>query len=324
MTSGERSFVFSGNTERLDRFLARRLRPISRSRLQKLIEQGRATVNGRPALSRHLLAAGDEIRLSLPKFSSLPVSAASSVPILYEDESILVVNKPANLVVHPAGPHQKDTLVQRLWPKLAPLWSETVDSSGQDASRPGVVHRLDRGTSGVMVIAKNPDAAKNLSRQFAERSVKKIYWALVRGTPATRKGRIRSVVGRSRREPDRMSVKEQGRWSETEFDVLARYPAWEEKGAALLEVRPLTGRTHQIRVQLAALGHPVIGDRVYGSPADSSAARPLLHALSLEMAHPKTGRRVKWEAGLPPDFENFLTEFGWKKKIVRTARAESR
>jgi len=226
-----------------------------------------------------------------------------------------VVDKPADIVVHPAGPHRQGTLVQRLWPKLAPAWDKTVRAQGGAFDRPGVVHRLDKGTSGVMVLAKTPHAAENLSRQFAERTVKKTYWALVRGIPRTDSGRIQSVVGRSRRHPGRMTVKEEGRWSETDFKVLERYPSSQ---TALLELHPLTGRTHQIRVQLAALGHPVVGDALYGDTAASQEARPLLHARSLEFTHPARKRRMTFQAEPPKDFLLFMRR---QKKIGRPPHA---
>jgi 23S rRNA pseudouridine1911/1915/1917 synthase len=247
--------------------------------------------------------------VTLPDFSSLPGSAVQDVPVLFEDSHLIVVNKPPDVVVHPAGPHQEGTLIQRLWPKLAANWSAVLGRTSPHTARPGVVHRLDKGTSGVLVIAKTPQAAEHLSAQFAARTVKKVYLALVCGIPKTEKGRIRSTVGRSRRAPHRMSVEDPGRWSETEFKVLERF---EKTGAALLEVQPLTGRTHQIRVQLAHLGHPLAGDMIYGAPKDLQAERPLLHALSLELTHPANEKRMKWTAGLPEDFEEVLRDLRGK------------
>ncbi len=168
-----------------------------------------------------------------------------------------------------------------------------------------------------MIIAKTPGAAKKLSEQFAERSVKKTYWALAWGTFFTDSGVIRSVVGRSRREPHRMSVSGLGRNAETEFLVLARFPKQGLKGAALVEVRPLTGRTHQIRVQLSALGNPLVGDKTYGAEEEIAPERPMLHALSLELNHPVTKKRHKWTAPVPPDFEKLLKSWGWKKSIKK-------
>jgi len=303
------AFVAAEGPERLDKFLAVRLDGFSRTRVKALIDEGRATVNGRPAPARHLVNPGDRVAIALPPFTALPPAAADTVPVLYEDDALIVVDKPAGLVVHPAGPHRDDTLIQRLWPKLKDHWAGRKRDAAV-ALRPGVVHRLDRGTSGVMVIAKTPAAADALSGQFAARRVKKIYWALVRGIPQTQEGRVTSMVGRSRRAPHRMSVQDPGRASETSFRVLARFP---NEPAALLEARPLTGRTHQIRVQLAALGHPLLGDKTYGGP-EETGPRPFLHAKSLAFTHPATKRALSFDAPLPMDFRLQLDVFGWTEK----------
>jgi 23S rRNA pseudouridine1911/1915/1917 synthase len=299
--SEEKTFVFSGKEERLDRFLTRSLGTLSRTRVQRLIDEGAVTVNAVNAPARRVLAEGDRVRVHVPTFSSLPAAAANTVPILYEDDDIIVVDKPAGLVVHPAGPHRTDTLIQRLWPKLAAGWAATGQRPATD--RPGVVHRLDKGTSGVMVIAKNPAAAENLSRQFADRTVKKTYLALVQGI-VSGPGRVKSMVGRSRSSPSKMST-ETGRWSETEYAVLKTFPD-HAPPATLLEVRPLTGRTHQIRVQMAALGHPLIGDTLYGGPNGiDHGDRPLLHALSIVFFHPTKKKRSVFFSSIPQDVAGF-------------------
>jgi 23S rRNA pseudouridine1911/1915/1917 synthase len=292
-------FRAEGAEDRLDKFLAGKLRPLTRTYVQKLIAEGCVEVNGRPAkTSRRRLEAGDEASVLLPEFSALPSSAAGSVPVLFEDGEIIVVDKPAGVVVHPAGPHQSDTLVQRLWPKLAAGWGEALRGTSLHTARPGVVHRLDKGTSGVLVIAKTPGAAERLSRQFAERRVEKTYLALVRGSPKADSGVVRSTVGRDRRRPSRMSVTDPGRPAILEFKVLGRFP-----DDSLLEVRPRTGRTHQIRVQLASVGHPVLGDSTYeGPPGD----RTFLHAFRLAFDHPRTGRRMVVTAPLPADMREAL------------------
>lgn len=295
--SGEKTFVFSGAPERMDRFLTRSLTPLSRTRVQRLIDEGAVTVNGRAEPARRLLAIGEKVVVQIPTFSAIPPAAVESVPILFEDANIIVVDKPAGLVVHPAGPYRTDTLIQRLWPKLSVGWAETGQRPATD--RPGVVHRLDKGTSGVMVIAKTPAAAENLSRQFADRTVKKTYWALVQGT-LTAPGRIRSLVGRSRHAPQKMST-ETGRPSETEYSVLKNFPKTTPT-TTLLEVHPRTGRTHQIRVQLAALGHPLVGDTLYGG---IPGPRPLLHAHQLEFHHPRTGKKLAFKAKTPKDIGHF-------------------
>jgi 23S rRNA pseudouridine1911/1915/1917 synthase len=296
--SEEKGFVFSGPEERLDLFLTRCLSPLSRTRVQRLIEESAVTVNGRAEPARRRLEKGDRILVQIPSFSVLPPAAVESVPILYEDEDLIVVDKPAGVVVHPAGPHREDTLIQRLWPKLSAGWADSGQRPATD--RPGVVHRLDKGTSGVMVIAKTPTAADNLSRQFSGRTVKKTYWALVQGT-LTAPGRIRSLVGRSRHAPQKMST-DSGRPSETEYTVLKNFPK-STPPTTLLEVRPRTGRTHQIRVQLAALGHPLMGDTLYGG---TPGPRPLLHAHQIVFQHPRTGKTLTFKARSPEDILPFL------------------
>lgn len=291
----EKTFVFAGVSERLDRFLTGSLAPLSRTRVQRLIDEGAVTVNGRKEPARRLLEKGDRVVVQIPTFSALPPAAVESVPILYEDADLIVVDKPAGLVVHPAGPHRTDTLIQRLWPKLSAGWADSGQRPATD--RPGVVHRLDKGTSGVMVIAKTPAAAENISRQFSDRTVKKTYWALVEGT-ITAPGRIRSLVGRSRHAPQKMST-ETGRPSETEYSVLKNFPTLPPR--TLLEVRPRTGRTHQIRVQLAALGHPLVGDTLYGG---TPGPRPLLHAHKLEFRHPRTKKNLCYVSPPPIDISS--------------------
>lgn len=307
----EKSFVVDGlEGGRLDKYLAVKIPSLSRSYLRKLIDDNRAAVNGRPAEARHFLKTGDAVRLDLPDFSALPPAEAKKVPILHEDKDIVVVDKPAGWVVHPAGPHQSDTLIQRLWPKLASAWASSVREKPLHTARPGVVHRLDKGTSGVIVIAKTPVAADSLSRQFAGRKVEKIYWALVHGLPGALSGTITSTVGRDRRAPHRMSVTDPGRPAELEFKALARF---EQANRTLMEVHPRTGRTHQIRVQLASVGHPLVGDVTYGAAAegDDPGDRPMLHALRLSFAHPRTGKALRFEAPLPADFKKELKSLGF-------------
>jgi 23S rRNA pseudouridine1911/1915/1917 synthase len=305
-TAEGRKFSFDGPPERLDKYLAKKLVPASRTQVQRWIEEGHVTVNNLKAPSSLKLASGDAVSIVIPPFSSLPAAAADSIPVLFEDDDIVVVNKPAGIPVHPAGPHQKDTLIQRLWPKLAAGWESVQKKAARAAAiRPGVVHRLDKGTSGVMVIAKNPVACEKLSKQFAKRTIKKVYRALARGVPQNKTMHITSSVGRSRRSPHKMSTAVPGRLSETDVQVLQNFPhkIWP---STYLEVNPLTGRTHQIRVQLAAMGHPLWGDGLYDLSREKKSpfepTRPLLHALKLSFVHPVTGKTMSFEAPLPPDF----------------------
>lgn len=281
---------------RLDRYLAATLPQLSRSYLQKLIREGSVTVNHKPARVSLPLLPGDQVECQPPAFAALETAACDLVPILFEDKDLIVVNKPAGWVVHPAGPHQTGTLVQKLWPKLEKAWGPVISGRPLHTARPGVVHRLDRGTSGVMVIAKNPQTAEHLSTQFHDRKVSKTYGALVHGVPSGSAGKVESTLGRSRQNKTRMTTEGPGRYALTHWRLLKAFAdhAW-------LEVTPHTGRTHQIRAHLSALGHPVMGDTAYDAPA-SSAQRAMLHAQRLSFTHPRTRRKMTFEVPPPQDF----------------------
>ncbi|MBI3292564.1 MAG: RluA family pseudouridine synthase [Elusimicrobia bacterium] len=225
-------------------------------------------------------------------------------PILYEDEALVVFDKPAGLVVHPAAGHQTGTLVDALR-RYLPADSELHTA---DPDRLGLVHRLDRGTSGVLVVARTVAIKASLMRQFAERQVQKIYLALVMGRMTPDRGSIEGPVGRSPKDRVRMAVTSSGRSSETEFVVRERFP-----NAALLEVYPKTGRTHQIRVHLSGIHHPVVGDATYGGASAKWPRqwppRPMLHAWRLEFLHPLTNKRVSVTAPIPDDFARTVQGF---------------
>ena len=250
--------------------IARRYPELSRTQAQRLIGEGRVTVNGIPAKASLKVFAGDRIVLNLPApEASRLAPEAIPVKIVYEDDDLLVIDKPAGLTVHPAPGHPAHTLVNAILSHLPEL-PETGDRL-----RPGIVHRLDKDTSGLIIVAKNARAHLDLSDQFKERSVSKVYLALVEGRLEPRDGVIEAPIGRDRSHRERMAVvdEEHGRAARTGYHVL-RYV----DGYSLLEVRPETGRTHQIRVHLAAIGHPVAGDRVYGAKASSHFPRQFLHA----------------------------------------------
>jgi 23S rRNA pseudouridine1911/1915/1917 synthase len=295
--------------DRIDRALAELL-PLSRSRVQQLLEAGRVTVDGRPVRKpSEPLRRGARVRVEVP-----PKPAASYAPeaipvsVLHEDDDCLVVDKPAGLVVHPAPGHPSGTLVNALLalrPQVAGVGSER---------KAGIVHRLDRDTSGCLLVAKHDRAHEILSRQFAERSVEKRYWAWTWGHMVGESGEIDRPIGRSASDRQRMSSRtRRGRSAVTRWLVLERYPVGE-----WLELAPETGRTHQIRVHLAEAGHPVIGDGRYGGGptrargfhgpqrplaewAAAAATRQALHARSLAFDGPSDGRRIRVEAPLPAD-----------------------
>jgi len=285
---------------RLDVFLARRLPAVSRSRLQKLITAGHVQVDGAIAKSSLALHAESSIEVSHPPNAPSGIAPeALALPVIYDDEDLAVIDKPAGMVVHPAAGHRTGTLVNALLHHLEGL------SGIGGADRPGIVHRLDRGTSGLMVIAKHDAAHTHLSRQFHDRLVTKEYLALVWGAP--RPGQIIDrPIGRDPRERKKMSTRaSRGR------TALTRVVEVEPLGdASLVRVAIGTGRTHQIRVHLSESGHPIVGDALYGGvrrrvtqkmSVVGTLGRPFLHAARLEFSHPRDGRRLAFETPLPDD-----------------------
>ncbi|MCA3748316.1 MAG: RluA family pseudouridine synthase [Rubrobacter sp.] len=268
--------------ERLDRLIARRL-GISRSRAQRLLEEGRARVGGNDAEPSFRVRGGELIEAHLPEEGLKPEKIP--VPILFEDEHIIVVDKPAGLVVHPGAGNRSGTLVNALL--------ERGIAGGEDPERPGVVHRLDRDTSGLMVLAKGEPAYSRLVGMLSERRVSRVYRAVVVGEGLPETGTIDSPVGRDPERPAFMAAGV-GRPAVTHFEVLG-----EAAGHTMLRVRLETGRTHQIRVHLAAIGHPVYADPLYGTPVPGR--RLWLHAERLSFEHPVTGERLELYAPIPED-----------------------
>ena len=277
---------------RLDHFLAAQVPELSRSRLQTLIREGAATVDGAIVSPGKKLRAGDHIILNVPK----PVAATNApediaLDILHEDGDLIVINKPPGIVVHPSAGHASGTLVNALLHHCGAL------SVIGGVERPGIVHRLDKDTSGCLVAAKNDAAHQELARQFASRDITKIYLALVAGRFAKKSGIVNVEIGRHKIHRQKMSVvpEGKGRASNTGWRVLAEMLA-----GTLLECTLHTGRTHQIRVHLKHLGHPLLGDAIYGKRA--GFARQMLHAWKLGFTHPRTGKRLDFTAPIPPDF----------------------
>ena len=282
---------------RLDAFLAQESGE-TRSRIQNLIEQGCVRVNGNvPKKAGVKLAAGDEVELSLPDPEPLEaVPVEMEIPIVYEDADIVVVNKPRALVVHPAAGHAQDTLVNAL------LFA-CDDLSGIGGKlRPGIVHRLDKDTTGLLVVAKNDEAHVDLSQQISVHSAGRVYWALVEGRMKEPSGTVCAPIGRSLKDRKKMAVVPGGKEATTHWRVLHQY----EK-TTLIECRLVTGRTHQIRVHMASLHHPVCGDPIYGVPKSAAGACPLmLHARQLHIRHPRTGEELEFTAEPPQDFLKVL------------------
>jgi 23S rRNA pseudouridine1911/1915/1917 synthase len=281
--------------ERLDRFVSENRPGLSRTHAQKLISDGLVTVNGEPSKAGHRLNAGDTIAVVVPP-ESIPSMAPEDIPldIIYEDADLLVVNKPAGMTVHPAPGHPGHTLANAVLAHLPELNDE------DNTLRPGIVHRLDKDTSGLIVVAKNRAAQANLADQFKSRTVNKSYLVLVRGKLTPETGIIEAAIGRDPRNRQRMAVVTRGREARTAYRVI-KYTGKH----TLLEIKPETGRTHQIRVHLAAIGHPVAGDATYGVK-NPHLARQFLHASKLGFNLPSTGERVEFEAALPEDLERAL------------------
>ena len=280
---------------RLDVFLAAAA-SVPRSQAQRWIEAGRVRVNTHVCRPSERLQPGDLVDAEPPEPEPSPLEPeAIELAILFEDEDLVVINKPAGLVVHPAPGHARGTLVHALLHHCRDL------SGVGGVRRPGIVHRLDRGTSGVLVVAKHDAAHEALARQFRDHTIERMYVALVRGTPTDDEGHVDRAIGRHPTDRKRMSVRTaRGRAASTRWRVRRRF---HRSGCAELEVRPETGRTHQIRVNLAAAGLPILGDPVYGraSAGPCRLDRPALHAAVLGFVHPRTGKTLRLGAPLPPD-----------------------
>ena len=317
MTSTE--LVSTAKPCRLDRYLAAQDLGLSRARLQRLIREGCVMLNGGTAKASALVKAGDRVVVRIPPPQPLDL-LPENIPlyIVYDDAHLAVVDKPAGLTVHPAPGHASGTLVNALlarYPDLPGIggWQ-----------RPGIVHRLDKDTSGLMVVAKTDEAHHSLSGQLEERRMRKGYTALVGGMVADEEGIIDAPIGRDPQHRKRMAVVDGGRPSQTSYAVVCRTGR-----ATLVEVFPTTGRTHQIRVHFASLGHPLVGDELYGGMTDA-LNRQFLHAHLLGFEHPQSGKWVEFRSSLPPELRQTLAmleresnkrqEFPASHQTIREAR----
>jgi 23S rRNA pseudouridine1911/1915/1917 synthase len=277
---------------RLDRFLAGLDAVGTRAVAERLLAAGKVTVDGAARPKSHRLEGGEQVEFEAPPAQPAPAFEAIDVPVAYEDEHLLVVDKPAGLVVHPGAGWRTGTLVHALHGRIA---------GGDDPERPGIVHRLDRDTSGLLVVARTEEAYRLLQAMVRGRELERRYLALVRGRPRSRRGTVEAPIGRDRFEATRQSLD-----SDTPRDAVTHFELAGQHGEyALLEVRLETGRMHQIRVHLAAIGLPVVGDPTYGV-ADERLDRQFLHAAGLALDHPITGERLELESPLPPDLQRFL------------------
>ncbi len=290
------SLAADGSGDRLDVFISRSAEGLSRSLVQKLIDDGQVLVNGEPARPSRRVKAGDAIVVDVPPPQPSPELVPEAVPlaVLYEDRDLLVVNKPAGVTVYPAPGHPRHTLMNAVLahcPEIAAIESSV---------RPGVVHRLDRDTSGAMVVARNKRAQLHLISQFKGRRMLKKYLVLVRGHPLPEEGAIEAPIGRHPRDRKRMAIVEGGRPSRTLYRVLRRF-----QGYSLVEATLLTGRTHQIRVHFAHRRWPVVGDSVYGVTVDW-LGRQFVHSWKLGFRLPGSGQYLELEAPLPADLAEAL------------------
>ena len=294
--------VPDGLDGRVDRYVADAT-GLSRSYVQKLISDGRLTVDGAALRANTLVGAGTELRLDVPEPVALDLRPAPDInlSVVYEDDDLLIIDKPAGLVVHPSPGHADDTLVNAL------LARGGGDAWGGIAGvqRPGIVHRLDRDTSGLIIVARRDSAQASVMAQLKARRVKKTYLALVGGNVSAAAGRIEAPIGRDPKHRTKMAVVHDGRPAVTGYRVRDRFPAW-----TLLELDLVTGRTHQIRVHLEAIGHPIAGDPVYGTGTSrrgpDGLGRLFLHAWRLELTSPSDGHLIRATAPLPPELESVL------------------
>jgi 23S rRNA pseudouridine1911/1915/1917 synthase len=292
--------------ERLDAWLRRQYPAMSRGAIQRLIEEGHITVNGARTKSTHTPRIGEVVRVEWPEVKPA-IAQPEDIPldILFEDEALLVLNKPPGIVVHPAAGNEEHTLVNAL---LHHCEGELSGIGG--VARPGIVHRLDKDTSGCLVVAKNDETHVALSNQFAGRSVRKVYHAVLCGELAREKGEIKAAIARHTSHRKRMTVDDdRGREAHTSYRVLERL-----NSATLVEALLHTGRTHQIRVHFQHLKHPLVGDDTYGQRQNRrlteltryAAPRQLLHAYELGFTHPRTGKKLDFTAPVPTDFSDAL------------------
>ncbi|MFZ5596463.1 MAG: RluA family pseudouridine synthase [Bacillota bacterium] len=290
----------SDSGQRLDLFLSGERTDLSRSHIQRLIGDGLAEVNGRPAKAGHRLKQGDTVVLRIPPPVELVVQPEPiPLDIYYEDYDLLVINKPRGMVVHPAPGNHTGTLVNA-------LLYHCRDLSGiNGVVRPGIIHRLDKDTSGLLMVAKNDFAHLDLARQLSERKVRKNYLALVRGTLREDRGTVNAPIGRHHVDRQKMAVEfRNGKPAVTHYSVIERY-----SGLTYIMVRLETGRTHQIRVHMAYIGHPLLGDKKYGQPQNSFGLEgQFLHAAQLGFLHPRSREEMFFEAPLPEELEKILKE----------------
>ncbi|MGJ3239297.1 MAG: RluA family pseudouridine synthase [Anaerolineae bacterium] len=296
-------FTVEKQGERLDKILVARLSDYSRAQIQALITEGAVTVDGASAKPGHKMKGGERIMVQIPDDEESYLEPEEiDLTVLYEDDDIAVINKPAGMVVHPGIGQESGTLVHALlfrYPEMVDMQDHPLAEG-----RMGIVHRLDKDTSGVIVVARHIDALTNLMAQFKDRTTDKTYLALLERTPKTMEGRIDAPIGRDPKQRKRMGVLADGKPAVTEFEVL---DMGFRGGRALVQIKIETGRTHQIRVHMAFIGCPIIGDTIYGfNKQRIGLKRNFLHASELSFDHPTTGERVTFSSPLPKGLQNVM------------------
>lgn len=292
----EFEFQIEQKSGRVDKYLTTELETMSRSKVQNLIADGYVFVNGETIKANYKLEAGDKVEVFVPEPEAVDVEAEDiPLDIIYEDKDIVLINKAQGMVVHPGAGNPNGTLVNA-------LLFHIKDLSGINGEiRPGIVHRLDKDTSGILIVAKNYEAHVNLSEQLQNRTVKRKYWALVHGVLPHEHGTINAPIGRDPKDRQKFTVIKGGKEAISHFRVLERIQKF-----SLMEVSLETGRTHQIRVHLNYIDHPVAGDKIYGPKKSLEGNGQFLHARMLEFTHPRTGETMSFEAELPALFEETL------------------
>lgn len=293
--------------KRLDRFLADKLPDHSRVVLQRLIKDGAVKREGNVCTATKTTVVIDETyQITIPeeKTSERPLAEDIQLPILFEDEWIMVIDKPSGMVVHPGAGNPSGTVVNALLDHMP----EIANFEEMDSERPGIVHRLDKDTSGCLVIAKTPEALEKLTKAFAERKVDKNYLAIIKGVPKKVTETIEGNIGRSRGNRQKMAVLENGGKEATTIYTLNKSGKIGKVSISLITVKIITGRTHQIRVHLASKGMPLIGDTVYGGSQSIPAPRQMLHAWKLTFRHPRNGRKLTFESPIPADMTEILAQ----------------
>lgn len=306
-------FTVEERGRRLDKVVRDRVSDLSRTQGQRLIESGQVTVNGHPRKPAYRVEPGEKVTVTLPPEEPATVVHSQSIPldVIYEDEHLLVVNKPAGMVVHPGSGHPQGTLVNALLAHYPPIREVGPED------RAGIVHRLDKETSGALVVAKRQPVLEALQQQFRNREVEKTYLALVSGQVKPPEGIIEVPIGRDPTDRQRMAPVPEGKYARTRYRVVRRF-----RRHTLLEAHPYTGRTHQLRVHLSWLGHPVVGDADYGPRRQRLLKdRHFLHASRLRFTHPVTGEEMTFLAPLPPELDEVLRRLRPASPRKRAARS---